>query len=188
MSAETKTFEKRKQRLLKREKDHLVISHRKLQSYYRFQIEVNWSCHNHPVLHEDMPIQYQQNLIFINLFISQILSTTSFISESCYRFFDNSKRFKRLVSRCYSSTTDAKNSCTNLTAKVFTKSNKLPYLPETFPSIACHCHAKVLRKGCSGHFRENGYPIHGSQDTSKSNIDLFFQCALSLSSSMFVPT
>ena len=37
MSAETKTAEKRKQKLLKREKDHLVISHRKLQGYYRFQ-------------------------------------------------------------------------------------------------------------------------------------------------------
>ena len=131
MSAETKTAGKRKQRLLKREKDHLVISHRKLQGYYRFQTEVNWSCHNHPVLHEDMPIQYQQNLIFNILFIS----TTSSISESCYRFFDNSKRFKRLVWRCYSSTTDAKNSCTHLTAKVFTKSksNELP--SRTLPRI-----------------------------------------------------
>ena len=64
---------KKENRLLKRKKNHLVISHRKLQSYYRFQIEVNWSCHNHPVLHEDMPIQYQQNLIFNNIFISQIL-------------------------------------------------------------------------------------------------------------------
>ena len=73
MSAETKTAGKRKQRLLKREKDHLVISHRKLQGYYRFQTEVNWSCHNHPVLHKDMPIQYQQNLISNNLFIFQIL-------------------------------------------------------------------------------------------------------------------
>ena len=62
----------KKQRLLKREKDHLVISHKKLQSYYRFQTEVNWSCHNHPVLHKDMPIQYQQNLISNNLFIFQI--------------------------------------------------------------------------------------------------------------------
>ena len=143
MSAETKTVEKRKQRILKREKDHLVISHRKLRSYYRFQTEVNWSCHNHPVLHEDMPIQYQQNLIFNILFIS----TTSSISESCYRFFDNSKRFTRLASRCYISTTDTKNSCTNLTAKVFTKSksNKLPYLPEPFPESVCHCHTKVLR-------------------------------------------
>ena len=72
---------------------------------------------------------------------------TSSISECRYWFFGNSKRFKRLVSRCYSSTTDAKNSCTNPTAKVFTKSksNKLPYLPETSPEFVCHCHTKVLR-------------------------------------------
>ena len=72
-------------------------------------------------------------------------STVSSISESCYRFFDPSKRFKRLVSRCYSSTTDAKNSCTNLTAKILakSKSNKLPYLPEPSPKFVCHCHTKV---------------------------------------------
>ena len=45
--SEAKIVEKRKQRLLKRENDHVVISHRKLQNYYRFQIELNWSCHNH---------------------------------------------------------------------------------------------------------------------------------------------
>ena len=35
---------------------------------------------------------------------------------------------------------------------------------------------------------KNTEPLHGSKDTSKSNIDWFFQCVLSLSSSMFVPT
>ena len=70
---------------------------------------------------------------------------TSSISECRYLFFGNSKRFKRLVSRCYSSTTDAKNSCTNLTAKILakSKSNKLPYLPEPSPKFVCHCHTKV---------------------------------------------
>ena len=74
-----KNVEKRKQRLLKREKDYLVISHRELQSYCRFQIEVTWSYYNHPVLREVMLThqlllqnQYQQNLISNNLFIFQI--------------------------------------------------------------------------------------------------------------------
>ena len=80
------------------------------------------------------------------------------ISEFCYRFFDTSKRPKRLVSRCYSSRTNAKNSCTSLTAKIFTqsKSIKLPYLPNSFPNsyiiaILKYCHKNVSR--------ENGYPV-----------------------------
>ena len=64
-------------------------------------------------------------------------------------------------------TTRAKNSCTNLTAKVFTKSksNKLPYAPEPTPVFVCHCILKYCHKnvsiccGCSGRFRENGYPV-----------------------------
>ena len=35
---------------------------------------------------------------------------------------------------------------------------------------------------------KNTETLHGSKDTSKSNIDWFFQCVLSLSWSMFVPT
>ena len=141
VSAEEKTAEKRKQRLL----PLFVISHRKLQGYCLFQVKLNWSCHNHPVLHKDMPIKYQQNLISNKLLFNKFFkhfSTTSSISRSCYRFFDTSKRFKRLVSRGYSSTTDAKNSCTNPAAKVFTKSksNKLSYLPKPSSEFVCHCH------------------------------------------------
>ena len=62
MSVETKIVEKRKQRLLKREKDHLVISHTKLQSYCRFQIDVNWSYYNHSVLHDRGELELLQPL------------------------------------------------------------------------------------------------------------------------------
>ena len=64
----------------------------------------------------------------------------------CYQFFDTSKRFKRLASRCYSFITIAKNSSRNLTAKAFTKSksNKLPHLPKPCSEFVCHCHTKVL--------------------------------------------
>ena len=80
ISQDKNLWKKRKQRLLKREKNHLVISHKKLQSYYCFKTDVNWSHHNHPALHEDMlthPLllqnQYKKNLISKNPFISQIL-------------------------------------------------------------------------------------------------------------------
>ena len=141
MSAKIKIVEKRKQRLLKREKGHLVISHRKFQSYCCFQTTTQ------PVLYEVMLThqlllqnQYQQNRIFNNLFISQYIYTDSSISEPSYQFFDTSKTCKILVSRCYSSTTRAKNSSANLTAKVFieSKSNKLLCVPEPTPEFVCH--------------------------------------------------
>ena len=63
-----KTKATQKKKLLSSDK-----AHKKLQSYYCFQIEMNWSHHNHPVLYEDMltdPLllqnQYQQNLISNN--------------------------------------------------------------------------------------------------------------------------
>ena len=147
-------MEKRKQRLLKREKDQLVISLRKLQSCYRFQTEVNWSCHNHPVLHKDMPTQYQQNPISNNLFIFQILFYNFLhLRKSCYRFFDTihlKDSFQGVTVPQPMPKSDAKNCCKNPTTKVFTKSksNKPPYLPEPSPEFACHCHTKILSLKC----------------------------------------
>ena len=82
----------------------------------------------------------QQSCHFPNTFLQLPPSQNPVID------FSTPERFKRLVSRCYSSTTSAKNSCTNLTAKVFlkSKSNKLPYLPEPSSELECHCHTKEL--------------------------------------------
>ena len=131
--------------------DHLVISHRKMQSFCRFPIQVNWLSQPprlsrrlaNTLVAATKPASAKPDLQQSSF--PKYFSTASSISESCYRFFDPSKRFKRLVSRCYSSTTDAKNSCTNLTAKILakSKSNKLPYLPEPSPKFVCHCHTKV---------------------------------------------
>ena len=117
-------MEKRKQRLLKREKDHLVISLRKLQSCYRFQTEVNWSCHNHPVLHKDMPTQYQQNPISNNLFIFQILFYNFLhLRKSCYRFLD-----KTDLKDSFQGVT-VHNRCQNPMPKIVEKTPQQKYSP-----------------------------------------------------------
>ena len=68
-----KNCRKKEKGYSKEKTNHLAISHRKLQGYCHFLTKVNCSCHNQLVLHKDMPIQYQQNLISNNLFIFQIL-------------------------------------------------------------------------------------------------------------------
>ena len=89
----------------------------------------------------------------------------------------------------------------NQTTSYPTFQNPLPNLYVI--AILKYCHKNVsVCYGCSGCFRQNGYPmplndmivvsktqtLHGPKDTSESNIDWLFQCVLSLSSSMFVPT
>ena len=144
--------------------------------------------------------------------VNRDFSTASFISESYYRIFDTSKRFKRPVTKSYSPTTDAKNRCTNLTAKLFTKSksNKQPYLSEHSHELICHCRTKVLSQKCFSLLQllralqrkwlslhtskwydrgvKNIETWHRFKSTSKNNIDWFFQCVLSLSSRMLVTT
>ena len=174
MSAETKIVEKRKQSLLKREKGYLVISHRKLENYCRFQTELNCSYHNHPVLHEDMIAnqlllqnQYRQNLISNNLFISQILLYSLLLLRILLSIFRHSAR-------------DLKDSFQAVTVpqlmpKIVVQTSQQSYLPNqnltsypTFPNplpnlyvIATlkYCHKNVsVCYGCSRRFRENGYP------------------------------
>ena len=138
MSAETKTVEKRK-RLLKREMDGPSSNQpQKIAKLLAFPDRGELELSQPP-----STSRRHANTVSVKPDLQQSFHfpKTSSISESRCRFLDSSKRFKRVVSRCYSSTTNAKNSCTNPTAKVFTKSksNKLPYLPETSPKFVCHC-------------------------------------------------
>ena len=150
--------------------DHLVISHGEFQSFCRFPIQVNWLSQPprlsrrlaNTLVAATKPASAKPDLQQSSF--PKYFSTASSISESCYRFFDPSKRFKRLVSRCYSFTTDAKNSCTNLTAKICEKSKSVSYL--TFPNPPLNSYVIAILKyrhknvsvcyGCSGCFRENG--------------------------------
>ena len=116
--------------------------------------------------------------------------------KSCYWFFDTSNTCKRPVSRCYSSTTDAKNCCTN------------PTILKPSSEFVCHYHTKVLPLKCFSLLRlfrtlQKKWLSHTSKwfDCGIKNKDitrihrhikkqywLIFQCVLSLSSSMFAPT
>ena len=182
MSAETKTAEKRKQRLL----PLFVISHRKLQGYCLFQIEVNWSCHNHPVLHKDMPTKYQQNLISNKLLIFEIQLPPS--QNPVIDFSTPARDLKdsfqevtvpQLMLKIVAQTPQQKyspNQNPQLMLKIVAQTPQQKYSPNqnltsypTFPNpppnsyvivILKYCHKNIsVCYSCSGCFRENGYPI-----------------------------
>ena len=165
MSAETKTAEKRKQKLLKREKDHLVISHRKLQGYYRFQTrgELELSqppstsqTHANPVSAKP---DLEQSFHFPNTFLQLPPSQNPVIDFwAPARDLKDSFTVPQPMPKIVAQTPQQKYSPNqNLTS--------YPTFPNRAPNsyviaILKYCHKNVsVCYSYSGRFRENGYPI-----------------------------
>ena len=160
--------------------------------YYHFLAEVNWSCHNHLVLHKDMPIQYQQNHLqqsfhFPNTFL-QLPPSQNPVIDFSTPARDLKDSFQEVTVPQPMPKIVAQNPqqkyAPNQTTSYPTFQNPLPNLYVI--AILKYCHKNVsVCYGCSGCFRQNGYPIplndmivvsktqtlHGPKDTSESNID-----------------